>query len=63
MENNFLQKKERRRRYKKLDPLKHMSSIDYRFDQTDDLSGVFPFKDVEDSAAYIRELRKNTWRR
>jgi hypothetical protein len=42
-----------------------MSKIDYEVDETaeDDLNDVSLFKDVKDSAAYVRELRKNAWRR
>jgi hypothetical protein len=46
----------------KLDPLKNMSKIDYQIDDTIELTHVSPFADVDDSAAYINELRKNTWR-
>jgi len=63
LENTFLQKKEPELHYKKLNPLKHMSRINYDFDENDDLSDVFPFGDVKDSAAYVKELRKNTWRK
>ncbi len=51
--------------YKKLDPLKHISKIDYHLDNIsdDDLIDVTPFEDVKDSAAYIRNLRKNAWRK
>jgi hypothetical protein len=47
---------------KKLDPLKNISKIDFQIDDTVDLTHVSPFADVEDSASYINELRKNTWR-
>ena len=65
LENNFLKKKSPQFHYRKLDPLKHMSKIDYEADESaeDDLNDVFLFKDVKDSAAYVRELRKNAWRR
>jgi hypothetical protein len=65
LENNFFKKKKPQLRYRKLDPLKHMSKIDYEVDESaeDDLNDVFPFKDVKDSAVYVHELRKNTWRR
>ena len=65
LENNFLPKRKPKRRYKKLDPLKYMSKIDYDFDDTtdDDLADVVPFEDIKDSAAYVSELRKNAWRK
>jgi hypothetical protein len=65
LESNFLKKKSPQFRYKKLDPLKHMSKIDYEVDESaeEDLNDVILFKDIKDSAAYVRELRKNTWRR
>jgi hypothetical protein len=64
LENNFLRKKEPGLRYRKLDPLKHMSRIEVESDNTDDdLTDVVPFADIKDSAAYVRELRKNAWRK
>ncbi len=39
-----------------------MSKIDYEIDETDELADVFPFEGIKDSAAYVRELRKNAWR-
>ena len=64
LENNFLKKKKPKLLYKKLDPLKHMSKVDYEIDETDDdLMDVFPFDDVKDSAEYINILRKNAWRK
>jgi hypothetical protein len=63
LENRFLKKKEGKLYYKKLDPLKHLSNIDYEVDENDDLSDVVPFKDVRNSALYVSELRKKTWRR
>lgn len=62
LEKKFLQKKERKLSYKKLDPLKHISKIEYEVDENEDLTDVFPFKDVDNSAVYINELRNNTWR-
>ncbi len=65
VESNFLKKKNPQFIYRKLDPLKHMSKIDYDVDESaeDDLNDVFPFKDVKDSVAYVRELRRNAWRK
>ena len=63
LEKKFLPKKECQLKYKKLDPLKHISKIDYEVDENEDLTGVFPFEHFENSAVYIHELRKNTWRR
>jgi hypothetical protein len=63
LEKKFLPKKERKLNFKKLDPLKHISKIEYEVDENDDLTGVFPFEDVDNSAVYISELRKNTWRK
>ena len=63
LEKKFLPKKERQLKYKKLDPLKHISRIEYEVDEYDDLTDVFPFEDVDNSAIYIHELRKNTWRK
>ncbi len=67
LEKTFLPGKSPKLKYKNLDPLKHMSGIEYDLDEDvvaadEDLSDVFPFKDVKDSAAYVRELRKNAWR-
>lgn len=52
-------------RYKRLNPLKHMSKIEYESDEMDDidLNEVKPFEKIKDSAAYVREMRKNAWRR
>jgi len=58
-----LQKKRRQLNYKQLDPLKHISKIEYEVDEKEDLTGVFPFEHVDNSAVYTSELRKNTWRR
>jgi hypothetical protein len=63
LEKKFLQKKERQLNYKKFDPLKHISRIEYEVDENDALTDVFPFEDVDNSAIYIHELRKNTWRK
>lgn len=64
LENNFLRKKEPELHYRKLDPLEHLSRIDIVSDTTDDdLTDVVPFADIKDSAAYVRELRKNAWRK
>ncbi len=48
---------------KKLAPLKHISKIEYEVDENDDLTDVFPFEEVDNSAIYIHELRKNTRRK
>jgi len=59
-------KSESQLNYKKIDPLKHMSKIAPDIDKIapdDEKSDVTPFKDIEDSAVYIRKLRKDTWRR
>ena len=64
LEKSFLQKKENRKlRYRKLNPLKHMVDINYDIDENDCLENVSPFKDVTDSVAYVKELRQNAWRR
>ena len=63
LEKNFLQKKERKLNYKRLDPSKFISKIDYEVNENEDFTDVFPFADVDNSAVYIRELRKNTWRK
>jgi hypothetical protein len=46
----------------KLDPLKNMSKINDEIEESEELDNVFPFEEVTDSAAYVRELRKNAWR-
>ena len=46
LEKKFLPKKERQLKYKKLDPLKNISRIEYEIGENDDLSDVFPFEDV-----------------
>ena len=43
--------------YVKRDPRKYSRKIEYEDDTTDDLSDVTPYSHVEDSGAYIRELR------
>jgi hypothetical protein len=43
--------------YVKRDPRKYSRKIEYDDDSTDDLSDVKPYSHVEDSGAYIRELR------
>lgn len=63
LEKNFLKKRERKLHYKSLNPLKHMSKIDYQADENENFSGVFPFADVEDSGEYVRKIRQNTWRK
>jgi len=64
LENNFLHEREPELRYKRLDPLKYMSRIGAEIDNTDDdLTDVVPYGDIKDSAAYVRELRKNAWRK
>lgn len=52
-------------RYKRLNPLKHMSKIEYESDEMGDidLNEVRPFEKIKDSAAYVKEMRKNAWRR
>ncbi len=62
LENNFLRKKTHRLHFRKLNPLKHMSGIDYKIDENVDLTDAYPFDDIEDSAAYVQRLRKNAWR-
>ncbi len=64
LEKKFLHGRENRKlRVRKLNPLKHIARINYNIDESDDLVDVSPFKDVNDSAEYVKELRKNTWRR
>ena len=64
LENNFLRKKKPELSFKKLDPLKYMSKIEMEIDESDeDLTDAIPYADIKDSAAYVRELRKNTWRK
>lgn len=55
---------EPRLKYKLLDPLKNMSKIEYTPEDNPDidekdLDNVFPFADVDDSAAFVRKIRKN----
>lgn len=70
LENNFVPRKAPKTKlhYRRLNPLKHISRIDYEIDDTDDsrgtnLNDAAPFKEVKDSAAYVREIRQNAWRR
>lgn len=63
LENNFLPKKEHKSHYKRLNPLEHISKIDYQVDESENFSDVFPFADVEDSAAYVKKIRQNAWRK
>ena len=65
LEKNFLKKNKTKFRYKKLNPLKHMSEIEYdiRDGSDEELSDTVLFEDVKDSSSYIRELRKNAWRK
>ncbi|MCX6579922.1 MAG: hypothetical protein NT166_07025 [Candidatus Aminicenantes bacterium] len=70
LENNFVPRKAPKTKlhYKRLNPLKHISRIDYEIDDTDDsgdtdLNDAAPFKEIKDSAAYVREIRQNAWRR
>ena len=42
--------------YTKKDPLKHLHTINYECDE--DLSDVVPYGHIEDSAAYIHNLRQ-----
>ena len=63
----FLPKIEFPLKYQTLDPLKSMSKIEYTPDNDSDLDekaldNVFPFADVEDSAVFVRKIRKNDWR-
>ena len=44
-----------------LDPFHHSSEIDYHV--TEDISGVKPFSQVKDSAAFGKALRLKTWGR
>jgi len=70
LENNFVPRKAPKTKlhYKRLNPLKHISRIDYEIDDTDDfgdtdLIDAAPFKEIKDSAAYVREIRQNAWMR
>ncbi len=70
LENNFVPRKAPKTKlhYKRLNPLKHISKIDYEIDDTDDsgdtaLNDAAPFTEVKDSAAYVRKIRQNAWRR
>ncbi|MDQ1354955.1 MAG: hypothetical protein QG657_5264 [Acidobacteriota bacterium] len=67
LENNFVPRKAPKTKlpYKRLNPLKHISRIDYDIDNTEDIdmNDAEPFKEVKDSAAYVREIRQNAWRR
>jgi|GEM_PF-1345971 len=64
LEKNFLRKRAfKKPGFRKLDPLKHMMKVNVKMDDKDDLIDVSPFKEVTDSAAYARELRKNAWRK
>jgi len=42
--------------YTKKDPLKHLHKINYECDE--DLNDVIPYSHIEDSAAYIHNLRQ-----
>ena len=44
-----------------LDPFQHSTKINYHI--TEDLSGVKPFADVKDSAAFGKALRLKAWGR
>ena len=63
LENNFLPQKGRKLHFNRLNPLEHMSKIDYQVDKNEDFSDVFPFADVEDSAVYVKKIRQNAWRK
>ncbi len=62
IDNQLPEHKEPKYKDKTLDPLKHISKIDYKIDENEDLGHVSPFEDVEDSASYAGHLRKNAWR-
>ncbi len=55
LEKTFLRKKSPELSYRKLNPLEHMSKIEYEIDETDELSGASPFEGVKDSAAHVRK--------
>lgn len=51
------------RTFKKLDPLKHISKINFEIDESVDLSEVKPFSEVDDSSNFVKELRRANWER
>ncbi|MCU0286835.1 MAG: hypothetical protein MUF15_10595 [Acidobacteria bacterium] len=62
LEKNFIPKKSSadKLHYRRLNPLKHMSKIEYESDEMGDidLNEVKPFEKIKDSAAYVKEMRK-----
>jgi len=49
------------RKYKKLDPTKHISR--FNFNEDDDNIGMTnPFKNIDNVAEYVTDIRKNAWR-
>ncbi len=50
-------------KYKKLNPEKFLETIDYKLEQEVETSNEYPFATIDDSARYINEIRKNTWRK
>ena len=50
-------------KYTTLDANKYITKINYDIDNSIDLSKVHPFSDIKDSAEYVRDNRKNAWRR
>jgi hypothetical protein len=58
--NNFINsfQKQEKLIYKKRDPRKHSSKIEYIDEDNEDLSDVKPYSHIEDSGQYIHDLRR-----
>jgi hypothetical protein len=58
--NNFVNsfQKEGKLIYRKRDPRKYSSKIEYKDEENEDLSDVKPYAHIEDSGQYIHDLRR-----